>query len=103
MTSSSFTTPVSIVCEEICFLWFISTNSLVYGLSRNRDDYDEHVNIVVLQAEDRPFGLVVDAITDTQEIVVKPLGPHIKGTRRFSPNGEARQDQSRDGSRSVTT
>jgi two-component system chemotaxis sensor kinase CheA len=51
---------------------------------RNRDDYDEHVNIVVLQAEDRPFGLVVDAITDTQEIVVKPLGPHFKGITAYA-------------------
>ncbi|MET0594165.1 MAG: chemotaxis protein CheW, partial [Polyangiaceae bacterium] len=32
------------------------------------------LNIVVLQAEGRRFGLVVDAINDTQEIVVKPLG-----------------------------
>jgi two-component system chemotaxis sensor kinase CheA len=39
----------------------------------------EAVNIVVLQAEDRQFGLVVDAINDTQEIVVKPLGKQLKG------------------------
>jgi two-component system chemotaxis sensor kinase CheA len=32
-----------------------------------------------LQAEDRQFGLVVDAISDTQEIVVKPLGKQLKG------------------------
>ena len=31
------------------------------------------VPIVVLQVEDRRFGLVVDAVLDTQEIVVKPL------------------------------
>jgi two-component system chemotaxis sensor kinase CheA len=37
------------------------------------------VNIVVLQAEDRQFGLVVDGINDTQEIVVKPLGKQLKG------------------------
>jgi two-component system chemotaxis sensor kinase CheA len=37
------------------------------------------VNIVVLQAEDRQFGLVVDDIQDTQEIVVKPLGKQLKG------------------------
>lgn len=36
------------------------------------------VNIVVLQAEDRQFGLVVDGINDTQEIVVKPLGKQLK-------------------------
>lgn len=38
----------------------------------------EGVYIVVLQAEDRQFGLVVDAVTDTQEIVVKPLGSQLK-------------------------
>ena len=39
----------------------------------------ETMNIVVLQAEDRQFGLVVDGISDTQEIVVKPLGKQLKG------------------------
>ncbi len=42
------------------------------------------VNIVVLQAEDRQFGLVVDHINDTQEIVVKPLGQHIKGIATYA-------------------
>ncbi len=37
------------------------------------------LNMVVLQAEDRQFGLVVDGINDTQEIVVKPLGKQLKG------------------------
>jgi two-component system chemotaxis sensor kinase CheA len=41
------------------------------------------VNIVVLQAEDRPFGLVVDGISDTQEIVVKPLGARLKGLSAY--------------------
>jgi len=36
------------------------------------------INIVVLQADGRQFGLVVDAINDTEEIVVKPLGKHLK-------------------------
>jgi two-component system chemotaxis sensor kinase CheA len=35
------------------------------------------VHIVVLQAEDRRFGLVVDDVLDTEEIVVKPLGRSI--------------------------
>lgn len=36
------------------------------------------VNIIVLQADDRPFGLVVDEVVDTAEIVVKPLGKQLK-------------------------
>jgi len=36
------------------------------------------INIVVLEADGRQFGLVVDEINDTEEIVVKPLGKHLK-------------------------
>src|SRR5580658_2206562 len=42
------------------------------------------VNIVVLQAEDRQFGLIVDGIGDTQEIVVKPLGKQLKGLKCYA-------------------
>lgn len=42
------------------------------------------VNIVVLQADDRQFGLVVDGILDTEEIVVKPLGKELKGITSFA-------------------
>jgi two-component system chemotaxis sensor kinase CheA len=42
------------------------------------------INIVVLQAEDRQFGLVVDGISDTQEIVVKPLGKQLKGLNCYA-------------------
>jgi two-component system chemotaxis sensor kinase CheA len=45
---------------------------------------DAAINIVVLQAEDRQFGLVVDEIIDTQEIVVKPLGKQLKGIPAYS-------------------
>jgi two-component system chemotaxis sensor kinase CheA len=45
---------------------------------------DDNANIVVLQADDRQFGLVVDKISDSKDIVVKPLGKHIKGTSAFS-------------------
>jgi two-component system chemotaxis sensor kinase CheA len=41
-------------------------------------------NIVVLQADDCQFGLVVDEITDTEEIVVKPLGKQLKGLSVYS-------------------
>lgn len=42
------------------------------------------VNMVVLQADDRQFGLVVDAIHDTEEIVVKPLQKQLKGITAFA-------------------
>ncbi|WP_437205126.1 chemotaxis protein CheW [Planctomicrobium sp. SH664] len=44
----------------------------------------EAVNIIVLQAEDHQFGLIVDHIRDTQEIVVKPLGPHLKSLSAYA-------------------
>jgi two-component system chemotaxis sensor kinase CheA len=42
------------------------------------------INVVVLQADDRQFGLVVDAIHDTEEIVVKPLQKQLKGISAFA-------------------
>jgi two-component system chemotaxis sensor kinase CheA len=54
--------------------------------SRNRipETVDGAINIVVLQADDRQFGLVVDAIHDTEEIVVKPLQKQIKSISVFA-------------------
>jgi two-component system, chemotaxis family, sensor kinase CheA len=40
--------------------------------------------IVVLQADDRRFGLIVDAVSDSAEIVVKPLGAYLKGVDTFA-------------------
>ncbi len=42
------------------------------------------VNIVVLGADDTQFGLVVDLIHDTEEIVVKPLDKHLKEIGSFA-------------------
>jgi two-component system chemotaxis sensor kinase CheA len=50
--------------------------------SGERDD--DAVNIVVLQADDRQFGLVVGGISDTEEIVVKPLGKELRGMSTFA-------------------
>ena len=42
------------------------------------------LNIAVLQADDRQFGMVVDEVNDNQEIVVKPLGKLVKGLTCFA-------------------
>ena len=42
------------------------------------------VNIVVLHADDREFGLVVDHVNDTEEIVVKPLSKPIRAVNAFA-------------------
>jgi two-component system, chemotaxis family, sensor kinase CheA len=45
---------------------------------------DAAINIVVLSADDQLFGLIVDEIHDTADIVVKPLGAHLKGISAFA-------------------
>jgi len=40
--------------------------------------------LVILQAEDRQFGLLVDSVKDTNEIVVKPLPSRLKGVGCFA-------------------
>ncbi|MFN8586795.1 MAG: chemotaxis protein CheW [Candidatus Eisenbacteria bacterium] len=47
-------------------------------------DPEAPVNIVVLQADGRPFGLVVERVSDTAEIVVKPLGKQLKNLSSFA-------------------
>jgi two-component system chemotaxis sensor kinase CheA len=44
----------------------------------------EQMHIVVLEAGDRVFGLVVDSVQDTEEIVVKPLQPALKAIGVYS-------------------
>ena len=52
--------------------------------ARERDKFDETASIVVLQAEGKSFGLVVESVIDTQEIVVKPLGQHLKSIPTYA-------------------
>jgi len=44
----------------------------------------QSVNIIVLRADDRRFGLVVDEINDTEEIVVKPLSKQLKSIDTYA-------------------
>jgi len=43
-----------------------------------------HLNIVVITTGALQYGLVVDQLHDTVEIVVKPLGRHFKGLREYA-------------------
>jgi two-component system, chemotaxis family, sensor kinase CheA len=45
---------------------------------------DDVSNMVVLQADGRQFGLIVDEIRDAEEIVVKPLDRRLKGLKMFA-------------------
>ena len=42
------------------------------------------LNIVVLRSDQRQFGLVVDEVLDSEEIVVKPLGKQLKNLLMFA-------------------
>ncbi len=54
------------------------------GVLRQPADDNDAVNIVVLEADGRQFGMVVDTINDTEEIVVKPLGKQLKSLNCFA-------------------
>jgi len=42
------------------------------------------INILVVAAGDIQYGLIVDALLDSEEIVVKPLGQHLQGCRGYA-------------------
>jgi two-component system chemotaxis sensor kinase CheA len=54
----------------------------VLGLPSERDD--GHVVIAVLRSEGRRFGLVVDRVINTEEIVVKAVGTQLKAIGLYS-------------------
>ena len=67
--------------------------SRFYGLARLWQLFDNGVwslganavgTFLDLKAESRQFGLIVDQVNDTEEIVVKPLGQHLKGITAFA-------------------
>ncbi len=56
----------------------------VLKINEEKEAPPDAVNIVILRADDRQFGLVVDRINDTEEIVVKPLSKQLKGVSVYS-------------------
>ena len=54
-----------------------------FGAHRS-GDHPDSLNIVVVRADERVFGLVVDDINDTAEIVVKPLGRLLQHATWFA-------------------
>ena len=54
----------------------------VLGVESDRSD--GHVVIAVLQADGKRFGLVIDRVLNTEEIVVKPLGSQLKAIGTYS-------------------
>lgn len=58
----------------------ISLSEALGGAARESEAF----NVVVLQSDDVRFGLVVDEIHDTQEIVVKPIGRQMKDLAMYA-------------------
>lgn len=57
------------------------------GLDRDGEDAAlgrQERFMAVLQVENRPFGVLVEAVKDTQEILVKPLASHLKSIACFA-------------------
>ncbi|KAA6464822.1 chemotaxis protein CheA [Acidobacteria bacterium AB60] len=54
------------------------------GFDDRGGSHRDVITIVVLQADDRLFGLVVDEVKDSEEIVVKPLGNLLKEQKCFA-------------------
>ena len=74
--------PVTRLRGTLLPLVYLSRELGIHG--SNGIGQSESVNIVVLHAGDRKFGLIVDEINDTEEIVVKPLGKQLKSIGVFA-------------------
>lgn len=66
--------PVYLLRGNLLSLVYLNREFKLAAAHQNGAAAQDVVNIVVLQADDRQFGLVVDEVNDTEEIVVKPLG-----------------------------
>lgn len=54
------------------------------GAELAEDEGHSALNIVVVRAENKDFGLIVESVHDTEEIVVKPLGRQVKNIPVFA-------------------
>ncbi len=76
--------PVHRLRGRLLPLVYLSRELKLEADARPAAERDGAVNIVVLQADERQFGLVVDEINDTEEIVVKPLRKQLKTVKTFA-------------------
>ncbi len=76
--------PVYRLRERLLPLVYLSRELKLSTDPRRPAKTDGAINIVVVQADERQFGLVVDQINDTEEIVVKPLRKQLKTVKIFT-------------------
>lgn len=78
-------TPIYRLRGNLLPLVYLNKELEIEHKSGNSDSTNNEItNIVVLKADDRQFGMVVDEINDTEEIVVKPLSKQLKGITSFA-------------------
>ena len=76
--------PVHRLRGRLLPLVYLSRELKLAAHTRSAAKSDGAINIVVVQADERRFGLVVDQINDTEEIVVKPLRKQLKTVKTFA-------------------
>jgi two-component system, chemotaxis family, sensor kinase CheA len=81
--------PVHRLRGQLLPLVYLERELKVGGRRRRQEAAPSHqdtqsVNMVVLRADERRFGLVVDEINDTAEIVVKPLSKQLKSINAYA-------------------
>ena len=76
--------PVYRLRGQLLPLVYLSKELKLRDDQKTKAHQDDAVNIVVLQSDGQPFGLVVDAVNDTEEIVVKPLRKQLKSVKTFA-------------------
>lgn len=77
-------TPVYRLRGQLLPLCYLNRELELHTDASQNSETSDVVNVVILQADGRQFGLVVDEINDTEEIVVKPLGKQLKGIACFA-------------------
>ena len=58
--------------------------SEIIGIEKNQIDKRHAINIAVVSAGTFKYGLVVDELHDSEEIVVKPLGKHLNKCKEYA-------------------
>jgi two-component system chemotaxis sensor kinase CheA len=76
--------PVYRLRGQLLPLVYLNRELKLSAEANSKNDSHHAVNIVVVRADERRFGLVVDQINDTEEIVVKPLRKQLKKVRTFA-------------------
>lgn len=76
--------PVYRLRGKLLPLIFLSESLRLRQFDRTTMESQQVINICVVQAKGRQYGLVVDDVIDTQEIVVKPIAKMLKATRAYA-------------------